>query len=170
MPRLFLAVLPPDDVVSELMSLPRKGQRGVRFVPPENWHITLRFLGETDVGHAVEAMDGAELPAATVTLGRGVDVLSERSLVVPAAGLELLAATVTELTRDVGDPPPKRRFHGHLTLARLRRDARLPAAMGMSVDVRFDVDEVVLVRSRLEPDGARYEVLTGWPTRGWRPG
>lgn len=163
MPRLFLAVVPPDDVVSELMSLPRKDVRGVRFVAPENWHVTLRFLGETDVGHVVEAMDGAVLPKATATLGPGVDVLSERTLVVPVAGLDELAAAVTEITRDVGEPPPRRRFNGHLTLARLKRDARLPPAMGAFVGGWFDVDEVVLVRSRLDPEGARYEAVTGWP-------
>ena len=48
MARLFIAVWPPEDVVSELTSLQRKDQRGVRFVPPDNWHITLRFLGDAD--------------------------------------------------------------------------------------------------------------------------
>ena len=32
---------------SELTALPRKDLRGVRFVRPESWHVTLRFLGET---------------------------------------------------------------------------------------------------------------------------
>jgi 2'-5' RNA ligase len=49
MPRLFLAVRPPEDVVAELMSLRRKDQRGVRFVRPEQWHVTLRFLGDADI-------------------------------------------------------------------------------------------------------------------------
>lgn len=162
-PRLFLAVRPPEDVVSELMSLPRKDQRGVRFVPPENWHVTLRFLGETDVGHVLAAMDDLALPAAIASLGPGVDVLSERSIVVPVDGLDELAAVVTERTRGIGERPPRRRFRGHLTLARLKRDAVLPAAVGAFVDLAFDVDEVELVRSRLDPDGARHEVLEVWP-------
>lgn len=161
---MFLAVVPPDDVVSELMSLPRKDRRGVRFVAPENWHITLRFLGEAAVGHVVEAMDGVGLPAATVTLGPGVDVLSERSLVVPVHGLDELASRVTSLTRDIGDAAPRRRFEALLTLARLHRPERLPVAMGARVHGRFAVDEVVLVRSRRESTGVRYEVLAGWPT------
>lgn len=163
-PRLSLAVIPPDDIVSELMSLPRKDVHGVRFVAPENWHVTLRFLGDTDVGHVVEAMDGADLPPATATLGPGVDVLSERTLVVPVAGLDELAAVVTENTREIGELPPRRGFHGHVTLARLKRDVLLPSAMGALVGGSFEVDEVVLVRSRLDPGGVRYEVLIGWPT------
>ena len=44
--RLFVAVWPPEEVVAELTALPRKDGRGVRFVAPENWHVTLRFLGQ----------------------------------------------------------------------------------------------------------------------------
>lgn len=166
MPRLFLAVRPPEDIVSELMSLPRKDQRGVRFVPPENWHVTLRFLGETDVGHVLDAVDGAELPAAVATLGPGVDVLSERSLVIPVGGLDELAGVLTDLTCGIGERPPRRAFRGHLTLARLKRDARVPRVLGARVGGTFDVDEVLLVRSRLDPDGARHEPIESFPTVG----
>lgn len=135
----------------------------MRFVPPENWHITLRFLGDTDPGHVVAAMDGVGLPSATAVLGPGVDVLSERSLVVPVDGLDDLAAIVTRLTGDIGERPPRRPFRGHLTLARLKRDVPLPEAMGAWTRSTFQVEEVELVRSRLEPDGARHEVLVSWP-------
>ena len=46
MARLFVGVWVPEDVTETLLSLPRKDQRGVRFVRPENWHITLSFLGD----------------------------------------------------------------------------------------------------------------------------
>lgn len=131
---------------------------------PENWHVTLRFLGETDVGHVIDAMDDGGLPSATASLGPGVDVLSERSLVIPVKGLDELAAAVSECTRDIGERPSRRRFRGHLTIARLKRDALLPPAMGALVGGSFDVEEVELVRSRLEPDGARYETVTTWAT------
>jgi 2'-5' RNA ligase len=161
--RLFLAVWPPEVVVEELMALRRKDQRGVRFVPPDRWHVTLRFLGDASIGAVEAAMDAADLPAATARLGPAVDVLGERALVVPVAGLDELAARVTAATRDVGDPPPRRRFHGHLTIARIKRDARMPPALGAMVDGSFRVDEVALVRSRLDPDGARYDTIATWP-------
>ncbi len=163
MPRLFLAVWPPEDVVSELMTLRRKDQRGVRFTTPDSWHVTLRFLGDVDIDVVEEAMEDVDLPSATAVLGPAVDVLGERVLVVPVGGLDELALEVIEATRDVGDPPPRRPFSGHLTIARVKRDARMPPALGTMVDGSFDVEEVALVRSRLRPDGAVYDTVAAWP-------
>ena len=39
----------------------------------------------------------------------------------------------------------------------------MPIAMGSYVAAEFDVDEIALVQSRLEPQGARYETLETWP-------
>ena len=57
------------------MALPRKDQRGVRFVPPGNWHVTLRFLGEADPADVCAALEHVALPRATVRIGPGVDVM-----------------------------------------------------------------------------------------------
>jgi 2'-5' RNA ligase len=164
-PRLFLAVWPPEDVAAVLRALPRKDARGVRFVAEDNWHVTLRFLGEAHPDDVVAAMAGPPLPAATARVGPGVDVLAERALVVPVGGLDALAAEVATRTRSVGDAPPRRRYTGHLTVARLKRHARMPHAMGLPLQVAFDVDEVALVQSRLDPAGARYQTIHTWPTR-----
>ena len=61
MARLFVAVWPPEAVAAELTALHRKDQRGVRFVRPENWHITLRFLGDADPDEVIDALDGTTL-------------------------------------------------------------------------------------------------------------
>ncbi len=161
--RLFLAVWPPVEVVEELMTLRRKDQRGIRFVPPESWHVTLRFFGDAVIEDVEDALDDVELPAAVARFGPAVDALGERVLVVPVAGVEELAATVTAATRTIGEPPPRRAFHGHLTIARIKRDARMPPALGAMVDGTFEVDELALVRSRLDPDGARYDTVATWP-------
>jgi 2'-5' RNA ligase len=160
--RLFIAVWPPEHVVAELRALPRKDQRGVRFVPPENWHITLRFLGAARPEEVVAALERLALPAGRAQCGPGVDVIAERALVVPVHGVEELAAAVTRATREMGEPPRKR-FVGHLTVARVKPHARMPPALGAFVRVDFDVDEVALVESRLHPQGARYETIASWP-------
>ena len=162
MARLFIAVWPPEDVISELMSLPRKDQRGVRFVDPDNWHITLRFLGEADPARVLDALDGATLPRVSARLGPAVDMLAERALVIPASGLDELAEQVTALTAQIGTPTRKR-FFGHLTLARVKPHVAMPRALGSMVSAEFDVDEIALVQSRLDPDGARYETLEAFP-------
>ena len=160
--RLFVAVWPPPAVVEELTALHRKDERGVRFVAPEQWHVTLRFLGQADPDEVADALDRTTLPGAHAHLGPAVDVLAERALVVPVDGVDTLAAAVTKATRQIGEPPPKR-FVGHLTLARLKRHANAPRALGALVSANFDVDEIALVQSRLHPDGARYETLRTWP-------
>jgi 2'-5' RNA ligase len=163
MARLFLAVWPSEDVVEELRTLRRKDQRGVRFVDPDRWHVTLRFLGEADPDDAIAAMDDAALPPATARFGPAVDVVGERSLVIPVSGVDELAAAVGRATARVGDPLPRRRLVGHLTLARIKPPAPMPEALGALVQAEMEVDEVALVRSRLEPDRARYDTLTTWP-------
>ena len=162
MARLFVAVWPPEEVVAELTSLRRKDQRGVRFVAPDNWHLTLRFLGEADPDVVAAALDDGEYPAATVRLGPGVDVISDRALVIPAVGLDGLAAAVTQRTTSIG-AAPRKRFVGHLTLARIKPHADMPPALGAYLTAEFDVEEIALVRSRLHSDGARYDTLATWP-------
>lgn len=165
MPRLFLAVWPPDHVVEELRGLRRKDQRGVRFLDPDTWHVTLRFLGDCAIDGVVAALDGLDEPTAIARLGPGVDVLSGRSLVVPVSGLDDLAAAIARRTVAIGEPP-RRRFIGHLTLARLKPQVAPPPALGSFVDTTFVVDEIALVSSRLHPEGARYTIESTWALSG----
>ena len=44
MPRLFVAVWPPDDVLDRLAVLPRPEVDGLRWTDQDHWHVTLRFL------------------------------------------------------------------------------------------------------------------------------
>lgn len=163
MSRLFVAIWPPDHVIETLRELPRKDQRGVRFVPPENWHITLRFLGECRIDEASEAVDEAVFEPARARLGPAVDLLGTRAVVVPVGGLDDLAAAVDTVTGDLGDVRRPRRFVGHLTLARVKRHHRVGKIVGLACDAEFDVAEVALVESRLHPSGARYETIATWP-------
>jgi 2'-5' RNA ligase len=162
MSRLFIAVWPPEEVAVELAALHRKDQRGVRFVDPQNWHITLRFFGDAEPDSVIDALDGTSFVPARAHLGPAVDVIGERALVVPVRGLEDLAATVTERTNHIGESPRKR-FVGHLTIARVKSHVPMPRALGSLVSEEFDVEEIALVQSRLEPQGSRYETIETWP-------
>jgi RNA 2',3'-cyclic 3'-phosphodiesterase len=162
MTRLFVAVWPPDDVVADLTALHRKDQRGIRFVPPENWHVTLRFLGAADPDQVIDVLDGVTFSSARARLGPAVDVLAERALVIPVDGLDALAGQVTECTKHIGEPPRKR-FIGHLTLARVKSHVPMPRVLGAPARADFDIEEIALVQSRLDPHGSRYETIETWP-------
>lgn len=163
MTRLFLAVWPPDHVTEMLCELPRKDQRGVRFVPPENWHATLRFLGDADPYDVAAAMARADLPPATAVVGPAIDMLGTHSVIAPVAGLDELAAAVVEATDGIGTLAPRPTYTGHITVARVKRGAIVRKVVGMLCPAGFDVTEVALVESRLHPDGSRYTTLDTWP-------
>jgi 2'-5' RNA ligase len=164
LPRLFVAVWPTDAACADLAMLPRKDQPGVRFVAEENWHVTLRFLGDAHPREVAEALDEVTFPSDAVRLGPVVEYLGGHSLIVHATGCETLNRLVERATAGLGDAPVRHRFVGHLTLARLGRRARRPPIVGMAFSSSFVATEVVLAQSHLEPGGARYEVIARWPT------
>lgn len=165
--RLFVAVWPSAEVRRHLRAIDRPDLDGVRWTPEERWHITLRFLGEVDdaapVVEAVTAARAGVVPP-MAELGERVEQLGAVAAV-PVAGLDDLAATVIAATAPMGQPPDDRPFHGHVTVARARGRARLPASVAGRPAVSPDaagrswtVATVDVVRSVLGPDH-RYETL-----------
>lgn len=165
MTRLFLAIWPPDDVLDRLADMDRPKDQGVKWVPRENLHITLRFLGDADEAEVADRLDEVLLPAATAAVGPAFDLLGERSLITPVAGVDDLAAVVQQAVRGLGTEPERRRFQGHITVARLGRNARPRRSAGQRFEATFDVTEVALVQSTLRDTGAVYETIERWPTR-----
>lgn len=170
MSRLFVALWPPPHVVAALEGLHRKDERDARFVPPENWHVTLHFLGEAHAGEVAAALDSVPsdaLAATTVRIGPAVDVGDGRTLFVPVAGTDDLASVVVEATRGLGTEAVRRRFLGHITIARIKRrrgrPVTMPRALGTLIDESWEPTEIALVESTLHPEGARYQTLQTWP-------
>lgn len=160
--RLFVAVWPPPDVVQQLERLPRPDHPAVRWTTPDQWHVTLRFLGEvpdaevTAVVPALEEVARAHGPRDSV-LGPVTKRLGRGSLVAPVRGVDDLATAVIGATAGLGKPPPERPFSGHLTLARARGKRPVPASLGgAGITGLWHVESFALVRSELHPDGARY--------------
>jgi RNA 2',3'-cyclic 3'-phosphodiesterase len=162
--RLFVAVWPPADVLDALAALPRVSREGVRWTTRDQWHATLRFLGNVDddgVGELSSALAHAvgSVPRTEAVMGPAVEALGRAVVCVPIAGLDGVAAAAIEGTASFGQPPEARPFKGHLTLARVRRGS--PRALcGAPISERWPVDEVHLVRSNLHPKGARYETVS----------
>lgn len=165
MARLFVAVWPPDDVAAHLASLPRPDEAGVRWTTPAQWHVTLHFCGSADLDAATAALARVAAAPAVATMGPSVQRLGAGVVQVPVTGLDAVAAAVRGAFAGVGEPQPDRPFVGHLTLARLRRTRRC-SLLGAPVAATFAVDEVALVRSTTDPDGAVYDTVAVQRLRG----
>jgi 2'-5' RNA ligase len=155
--RLFVAVMPPGDVLDRLAALRRPERPGVRWTRRDQWHVTLAFLGEVaDPGPVVAALDVAPLAPATAVLGPAVAALGRRVVCVPVGGLGDLAGAVRHAVApgERDDRP----FRGHVTLARVQR-VRIGDLVGEPMGGRFAVGDVRLVRSHLGAGGPRYENL-----------
>ena len=162
-----MAVWPPDEVLEGIAKLVRPEIDGLRWTGRDQWHVTLRFLGPIAGTEAVvDALTGlAPIGPATAVLGPALGRFDQRILHVPVAGLEPVAVAVVEATAHLGKPPDDRPFHGHVTLARVAKRAKvdLRPLVGGSVHARWAVGSVCLVESRLSPSGARYHVLDHFP-------
>jgi 2'-5' RNA ligase len=162
--RLFVAVWPADDVLASVARLSRPEVAGLRWTTPDQWHVTLRFLGECDGDAAVDAFSRLTAPATEAVMGPSTGRFGRRILHVPVAGLDDVARAAVEATGALGKPPEDRAFHGHLTLARSRRgDSDLRPLAGQPLAGSWPVTEVLLVASQLGPRGARYETVATVP-------
>jgi RNA 2',3'-cyclic 3'-phosphodiesterase len=168
--RVFAAVPVPGaarvDLVDRIARLEIPG----RVVPPENWHITLRFLGMVDPVTYERFLFGMEPPPDVgpfrIRLGAvGAFPNPERAAVIWAgveAGdgeLSRLAGLAEEAAVSSGLAAEERPFSPHLTLSRVRPPVDVCMLIGEKIGVGWLCDRVVIYRSIHGPGGARYEPL-----------
>ena len=176
--RLFVAVWPDDEVRRRLAGLELElgRTRGLRFVGPSRWHVTVRFLGEVDevrvepLGQALRECGAAFPGPLECRLGPGTGWFSGvRVLQLPAAGLDGLAVAVRTATRSFAPDPvdPEPPFNGHLTLARSKGRRLGVAALGEMSAIPFEAAFLVhamdLVASRPSPQGHVYSTVVRAP-------
>jgi len=178
--RLFVAAPLPESFRRELAAHVRRHTGGAglpgRVVPVDNWHLTLRFLGDTSRDahdRLVAALAAADMGASfDLELGAlGAFPRPERARVLwIGAGegrerLVALAAIAESAAVAAGFAPERRPFSAHLTLSRLKpeRDVSPIVAAVSPFGSRTAIDEIVLYRSHLRREGAEYEALRRFP-------
>jgi 2'-5' RNA ligase len=172
---MFVAVW-PDESTRKRLSLLKLGiLPSLRPVRPEQWHITLRFLGEVDECLVPAITDSLGTAARTLTgvrceVGSSTAWFSDdRVLQIPARGLDQAARAVRRATIPIVPEAGKggSRFTGHITVARTRRRFVDPAARmdlaGIPFVSTFDVDYFDLVQSELANEGPEYRTLARFP-------
>jgi 2'-5' RNA ligase len=185
MPRAFIAVCLDEAtraaVAAEIERL-RPLSRAVAWVPSQNLHLTLKFLGDQSDGRLAEAVPGIEevaagcAPFALTLHGLGAFPGLERPRILwvgvaeGALAIRALQSGVEEALERRQFTPEGRPWHPHLTIGRVfdprrwRRDTSpaLMESIARAASMRFgtvEVSRVVLMRSDLSPSGARYSEL-----------
>lgn len=177
--RAFVAVdLEPRTVQKIMEAIVQFRPRipGIRWLPPNNFHLTLKFLGDIDeakVAPIAAALERELCPFSCFTIhakGLGVfpDLRRPRILWVGLVSEELkaLALRVEKTLLPFGFAAERRAFTPHLTVGRWRQFDGSPKELGDEIEKwrGYDfgpsiVDQVILFQSTLRPEGAVYRPL-----------
>ena len=175
MPRLFSAIEIPATIAQRLSML-RSGLTGARWIDPENYHLTLRFIGDVDGPTArgfAQALNEIEMPPFMLRLD-GLGSFGGRkpravfAQLAPSELLEALRRAHDRAAREAGVPPEGRNYMPHVTLARLRGTraddvARYLESQGFFQSEPFAIERFVLYSSRASVGGGPYVIEGEFP-------
>ncbi|ANH05966.1 MULTISPECIES: RNA 2',3'-cyclic phosphodiesterase [Shinella] len=168
MPRLFVALEVPRNAAMSL-SLLRGGLPGARWIDVENFHITLRFIGDIDgrtADEVVDKLDRIERPEFQLALS-GLGSFGSKKPhsvfagVTQAPEMYALQGEIERICQRLGLPADPRKFTPHVTLARLR-NARIEdvahylSGRGNFHTAPFTVNRFVLMSSKESVGGGPY--------------
>jgi len=181
--RAFIAVDVSDDVRARVAEAQARLKRApvrvkISWTKPENWHLTLQFLGYVDeevtsvISNSLDILAKSHSSFDLAICGAGAFPNEHRPRVLWAGcddregKLQTLAAWVRAAMKGLGFEPEEREFAAHLTLARMRfprPDDALTRALDSIRNAAFGtmrVEAVHLFESQLHPQGPVYRKLS----------
>jgi len=192
--RLFIAIQIPEHIKVELAAAQAEvrrllPERGVTWTKPEQFHLTLKFLGHVEaqrVADLTRQLKGAcrgyaPLHLAAERVGAFPDVRFPRVIWVglkdDSGKLEQLQAAIAATSRDYTREPSADNFSGHATLGRAKRLNRretqaLVDWLALKAESSFGnwtATEVELMCSELSSAGAMHTCLERFPLAGLTP-
>ncbi len=179
MKRIFLA-LRLDTLTCALLSGLGSEVPGSHPVPQEQLHLTLRFIGDIEGTTFRDIRERLwDLPAPPITLSvTGVGHFPPRGKprilwagIKPSVELIGLRNRLNPILRECGITPEQRKYHPHVTLARLKnssphRVARFLSQNSMLSTPPFTVHQLTLFSSILTPKGAVHTIEEEYPLLG----
>ncbi|HTL57470.1 MAG TPA: RNA 2',3'-cyclic phosphodiesterase [Candidatus Limnocylindrales bacterium] len=189
--RLFVAIAVPESVKAEItnaqkclsQALPRISARWTR---PDQFHLTLRFLGNVQAALAEQLIDSLRTTCESISplelrasgLGFFPSAKAPRVVWVGVQDnrnqLQELHSAVEQVTARFTKEKTEERFNGHITLGRLKDLRRLEADILTKAGERFSATsfgqwtarEIHLMCSRLSSQGAEHMLLAAIPLAG----
>ena len=175
MPRLFTALEIPPDVRSAI-SAERGGLPGARWIDPENYHMTLRFIGDVDDALARDIASvlgqvrrsGFEMRFNGLSSFGGRKPRAVVASAMPSQSVMELQAEHERLMQRVGLEPEGRKYTPHVTLARFKNpeESKVAAFMqqhNLFSSEEFEIDEFILYQSHQTKNGSVYEAVREYP-------
>lgn len=170
--RLFIALIPDPAMREQIQAATwqlaiRTNPQGKRLIEPENYHLTLQFLGPeigatqaTAIRQALSLVKGAPitlaLDIASSFTASDVWWLGPRE--VPTALIEL-RAEITRRTASVGIATDRTKFVPHVSIMKVAQ--KLPPTQVPAI--AWSASAFSLMSSTVTKEGSRYEVMETWP-------
>lgn len=182
MPRLFTGLEVPESLGLSLSFL-RGGLHGAKWIDVENYHVTLRFIGDVDERLADEIAEEMsrirrsrfEVRIEGVMAFGGRQPHSLVAKVAPSAPLIELQGEHERICQRLGLPPEPRRFTPHVTIARCKGVSHEGVAEWLALRGGFagsawTPERFVLYSSKASRGGGPYVVEGDWPLEPRRDG
>jgi RNA 2',3'-cyclic 3'-phosphodiesterase len=184
--RMFVALVPPDDVLedlSEFLAPRQEAESGFRWTVPDQWHLTLAFMAQVadrhldDLVARLERAASRRTPFSLALAGGGAFPGPSRAKVLfagvdtgeHAEELRRLATGARAAATKAGAATDGGRFHPHVTLARIGRPVeatRWLRVLGAYRGPTWRAEEVALIESHLGEgprNRPRYEIVQTFP-------
>jgi len=175
--RLFIAIDLPHDVKIYLHNIAlnlNNRDRDIRAIPPENIHITLKFLGDTNISKIEKIMEAiknasGDFQSFSYKIGKSLGAFpvaeSARIVFAPVVeGSDKIVEIYKNLENNLSKikiPKENRKFISHITIARIRNKKNISEILkNIELDYKnqHKCTKITLFESRLKPDGAEYIV------------
>lgn len=173
--RLFVGIRPPASIRDPLIDL-MEGVDDARWQDEDQLHLTLRYIGEVDshlADELAERLRSAATPGFALAV-EGVGVFEKKGAahtlwagIAPSPALNRLQQRIERICIACGIEPERRKYHPHITLARLNRSTGpLAPFLAQTAALRlgpWQVNSYILYESTLHPGGSLYQPILRYP-------